>query len=347
MKFLNEVTTMKKTLSLIFALALLISLLAACGAQGPATTTAPETTAAPTEPVPAGPSQAAIEALDGKKILFIGNSYTYWGRVVEHGRTDELTQANRNNDKGLFYHLCKQNGIDVSVTNWVFAGHDLTDMTTNEACLTKETNCFGVNHGAYLTDRNFDYVAIQCFFESEYEGDLVAHLQPTLDMFREANPNVKFLFLVPHMAYVRNFHWSVSELSKLPAEGITVCNWGGMLNDLVNKVTSVPGGTQQYFLGSFVISKTEDDGHHQNLLAGYLTALMTYCAITGDSAVGQPYAFADDPSVHPDFNMEQFQATNYVYNPITNFVDIYRSEADMKGLQQLVDLYLEKYNIAG
>jgi hypothetical protein len=71
---------------------------------------------------------------------------------------------------------------------------------------------------------------------------------------------------------------------------------------------------------------------------------MVYCAITGESAVGQPYGFADDRTIHPEFDMETYKTKYYVYEPFTNFVDIYRSESDMNGLQQLIDRYLEMYN---
>ena len=42
--------------------------------------------------------------------------------------------------------------------------------------------------------------------------------------------------------------------------------------------------------------------------------------------------------------MEAYQKKYYTYEPITNFVDIYRSESDMNGLQQLIDRYLTQYN---
>ena len=330
---------MKRLFAILLTLALMLSV-AACGASAePA-----ETTAAPTETTEAAPtiSQAAIAALEGKKVLFIGNSYTYWGSVVINKNVDVMDQESRSNDKGLFYQLCKENGINVSVTNWVFAGHNFTDIMSHE-CLIEDASCRGKDHQSYLKDANFDYVCMQPFFETEYAGDLVTHLTPAMEFFREANPDVKFLLLVPHATYFRNFKWK-GELQAAADAGITVVNWGGMLDDLVNKCVTVPGGTQQYFQQSFVVSRTETDGHHQNLLAGYFTALMTYCAITGDSAVGQPYAFADDPSIHPNFDMEKFQKENYVYETFTNFVDIYRSEADMLGLQQLTDEYIAKFN---
>ena len=330
---------MKRLFAILLTLALMLSV-AACGASAePA-----ETAAAPTETTEAAPtiSQAAIDALEGKKVLFIGNSYTYWGSVVINKNVDIMDQESRSNDKGLFYQLCKENGINVSVTNWVFAGHNFTDIMSHE-CLIEDASCRGKDHQSYLKDANFDYVCMQPFFETEYAGDLVTHLTPAMEFFREANPDVKFLLLVPHATYFRNFKWK-GELQAAADAGITVVNWGGMLDDIVNKVVEVPGGTQQYFQQSFVVSRTENDGHHQNLLAGYITAMMTYCAITGDSAVGQPYAFADDPSIHPNFDMEKFQKENYVYETFTNFVDIYRSEADMLGLQQLTDEYIAKFN---
>lgn len=332
---------LKRMLSALLIPVLSLSLFG-CGAAEPAqTTTAPETTAA-TEPAPSGPSQAAIDALDGKKIIFIGNSYTYWGNCVIKTEGSVATQEERSNDKGLFYQLCKENGIDVSVTNWTFGSHNLTD-TMGSQCMCEGKACEGTDHTSYLTDPVFDYVALQCFYETEYTGDLLSHLQPAMDFFRAANPNVKFLLLVPHMTYVRDFCWK-DDLDALTETEILVCNWGGMLNDIVNKTVTVPGATQEYYKASFVISRNEDDGHHQNMLAGYLTALMAYCAITGESAVGQPYAFCDDYTIHPNFDMDTFQTKNYTYDTFTNFVEIYRSEADMQGLQQLTDEYLAKYN---
>ena len=331
---------MKKLLSLLLALALLVSL-AACGASTDAPTTEPvqTTTAAPTE---ATTPQASIDALQGKRILFVGNSYTYYGRVVINQGYDVLTQKERTDNRGMFYYMCKEKGIDVEVTNWVFGGHDLTD-TLGHSCTMTDTSCAGVDHLSYLTDPNFDYVCLQPYFEDEYTGDMVSHLQPMMDFFRAANPDVKFLLLVPHMTFVRNFDWR-NDFAALADVGVTICNWGGMLDDIVNKRVEVPGGTQQYFFGSFVISQNEKDGHHQNLLVGYLTAQMVYCAITGESAVGQPYTVADDSSLHPEFDMEAYQKKYYTYEPVTNFVEIYRSESDMNGLQQLIDRYLTQYN---
>lgn len=332
---------MKRTISAILCHLLIFSLLG-CGGKAPAgqTGASGNATQPSTNPEPMV-SQAAIEALDGKKILFIGNSYTHRGNAVIHKGYDTLTQEERSNDQGYFYQICKENGINVSVTNWCFGSHSITD-TFAEACTCK-TPCEGVNHPSYLTDRNFDYVAIQCFTEKQYQSDLAAYLKPVTDLFREANPNVKFLLLVPHMAYDKGYSW-VQDVESMADAGFIVCNWGGMLHDIVQKTVEVPGAKQPYGRPTFVVSVSEKDGHHENLLAGYITALMAYCAITGESAVGQSYDFCGDSTINPKFDLDAFKAEYYTFEPYTNFIEVFQSEQDMKGLQQLVDQYIAQYN---
>ena len=80
------------------------------------------------------------------------------------------------------------------------------------------------------------------------------------------------------------------------------------------------------------------------MLCGYLNALMIYCAITGESAVGQPWEFTNDSSLHPKMDWERAKALHYSYNSTTNFIEVFQSEADMHGLQQLADQYLAKFN---
>ena len=162
-----------------------------------------------------------------------------------------------------------------------------------------------------------------------------------MEFFRKVNPDVQFLLLVPQMAPERGYEW-FNQIKKLHTkENVLIVNWGGMLHDISQGKTAVPGGTLTYERSSFVNSK---DDHHENLLAGYLTTLMTYCAITGESAVGQPYDFVNDSSINPLFDLEAFKTKNYPDNGKTNFIEIFQSEADMAGLQQLADQYLQEFN---
>lgn len=319
---------MKRTIALLLVLICIISCFG-CAAEQPEATETQATTEAAF-------SQAAVEKLHGKKIIFVGNSYTYFAHTVLRASGSGLTQDKRGNDEGYFYQLCKTQGAEVSVTNWTFGDHALWE-SLGHSC-TREA-CFGVDHLSYLTDRYFDYVVLQPYSSDFSSDDVTEYLQPMMDVFREANPNVQFILAVPHMTYHRSYAWK-NKLPDIDRSQITVCNWGKMLADILNGTTQVPNGTQQYFNGTFIVSVSEKDGHHQNLLVGYLTALMVYCAITGDSAVGLPYDFCSDTSIRPEFDMEAYKKEKYVLEPFTNFIDVFNSPADMEGLQILVDRYI-------
>ena len=280
-------------------------------------------------------SKAAKDKLDGKKVLIVGNSLCFYGHAVLRNGTTELTLEQRTNDKGYFYQLCKSRGAEVSVTDWAFGDHSLWEVLGNSC--TRDT-CYGVDHLSYLTDRYYDYVVFTPY-EKDYDGNMQEYLQPMMDLFLEVNPNVQFLLAVPHMAYTNDFAWA-PRLPEIDRSKLTVCNWGKMLTDIMDGTVQVPNATQQYVKNSFVVSVSEKDGFHQNVLAGYITALMIYCAITGDSAVGLPYDFCSDSTIDTRFNLEAYKKEKYTYETFTNFIEIFESPADMDGLQQLVDLYI-------
>lgn len=322
---------MKRIVCLILCALMVLSVFTGCNSEP-----APSTQPTQTEPTPAWSSGA--EALQGKKIIFVGNSYTFWGQTVIVKGTETLGQKERTNDQGYFYQMCKAKGIDVTVTNWTFGGHDITEIFDGP-CDKGDDNCMGQTHEYFLQDRYYDYVCIQPYKEADYTGDMISHLKYTMDFFRQANPNVCFLLLVPQMAPERGYRW-FTDVDVLKDENVRICNWGGMLHDISKGNIQVPGATLPYLRSSFVNSL---DDHHENLLAGYLTTLFVYCAITGESAVGQPYDFCDNKELNSLFDLEAFREKNYPGGG-TNFVEIFRSEADMKGLQQLVDEYLENSN---
>ena len=120
---------MKKIIAIMLVLCMVVGL-AACGSSAPAATTAQgaepvptETTAEPTVATPVW--ETGKEALQGKKIIFIGNSYTFCGQNVMTIQNTEVGQEKRTGDRGFFYQLCKANGIDVEVTNWSFGSHSI------------------------------------------------------------------------------------------------------------------------------------------------------------------------------------------------------------------------------
>jgi hypothetical protein len=318
-------------------LAVCLMLFVGCGHTMPEQTK-PEQTATAQESQAATTEARGEHMLNGKRVLFVGNSHTYYGKVVLEKSRGVLTQEERSNDQGFFYQLCKANGAEVAVTNWTFGGHGFGDLF--EVCAANR-GCDGEDHKSYLTDRAFDYVFLQIGSGSA-EKDNQAFLDQceyVMAFFREANTEVKFLFLVQHTVHKGEYQW-LPALKDLENMGVTVVDWGALVCDLINKKTEVPGGNQQYFQNTFIVSQSKSDGYHPNMLTGYLTALFAYCALTGESAVGQTYAFCNDSSVNTRFNFEKFQSQYYTHDPYTNFVDVFASEADMNGLQQLVDQYL-------
>ena len=277
--------------------------------------------------------------LDGKKVIFIGNSHTYYGKTVLEKKQSVLTQEPRNNDKGYFYQLCKTNGAEVSVTNWTFGGHEFNSLF--ETCAANR-GCDGEDHKAYLVDRNYDYVIMQQGSASANMPDFIEKIETVMNLFKEANPDTKFVFLVQHLAHIDNFKWR-SQIKELEKKGVIIVDWGAVIVDIMNGKVKVPGATQTYNKNSFIVCKSAADGYHPNMLTGYITTLMTYCAITGESAVGQDYSFCNNSAINAEFSFSKFISKYYTYNnPTTNFNEVFASEKDMKGIQTLVDQYLEE-----
>jgi hypothetical protein len=142
---------MKKIIAILLALIMCVSLFAACSSEPAPTTQPTETT-----PIPAWNS--GPEALQSKKIIFIGNSYTFWGQTVILKGTGVLGQQERSDDQGYFYQLCKANGLDVSVTNWTFGGHDISDLFDGP-CNKGDDKCSGETHEYYLQDISTMYAS--------------------------------------------------------------------------------------------------------------------------------------------------------------------------------------------
>ena len=100
----------------------------------------------------------------------------------------------------------------------------------------------------------------------------------------------------------------------------------------------MPGSELTYNVHSFII----DDGYHPNLLTGYINALMTYCVITGETAVGQPIDLENglEPGSATKYKKSNFVSNFYKENS-SNFLQILGSETEMRGIQRLVDRYID------
>ena len=323
---------MKRILSLILAFILPILLFTACSGQSVNNneTTAP-TSQAETETAPG-------HMLDGKRIIFVGNSYTYYGNAVIAKGAGIKTQAERINDQGYFYQICKANGADVEVTNWTFGSHGIGDLF--DSCTIEKYCDVDYQHTDDLTNAFYDYVFLQDRSGEEYTTETVlSNVQHAVDFFRAANPDVKIFFFAQSRLYEWNVQW-LPALQEMENQGVTVLEWGALVEDVISGKATVANATQQYARNSFIINQSASDGYHPNMLTGYITAQMAYCAITGESAVGQPYSFCTDSAILYDFDASIYIENYYKNGANTNMLEIFRSPDDMQGLQALIDQYL-------
>ena len=286
------------------------------------------------------------DLLDGKKILFAGNSFNYYGKTVNYVDGGVTEQAARMNDTGYFYELCKQNGAEVNVTNWSFGSHTLSDIFSSSCAADKECTA-GHDHLADLTDRNYDYVSLMDMNRAAgmNEDEYIAKIKSFMKLFTDVNPDCKFIFSIPSGAYWYNHQDKLgaydyvtfaAKLAEL--DNVIVIDWGRLVYDLVKRDTLLPDSTVRCTESSLITP----DGNQPNLLSGYIHAVMTYCAITGETAVGQPTMLEN--GTETGFAL-RFQMDSYIEKiykgKSTNFVGILSSEEEMKNVQQLINRYMD------
>ncbi len=279
-------------------------------------------------------------SLDGKRVIFIGNSYVYHGRTVMTAASSVMTQAERENDKGFFYQLCKENGYEVNVTNWTFGGHGLADFF-GAPCAHASSACRGTRHEYELKNRYYDYVFVSPGGGDRQASTLADDFDYIIKFFKEANPDVKIVCLANlgchgYSSFFTDLPAIYNYYTTLADKGVIIADWGGLVYRIMHGIWGVPGGSQSYGKYTFIVK----DGYHPNMLAGYIATLMAYCAVTGESAVGQPYGFCNNVRVNPAFSFNNYIKANYTDDKITNFDDVFKSEGDMKGIGELVDKYI-------
>ena len=189
-------------------------------------------------------------SLDKKKIIFVGNSYTYYGQTVLEKSQKHLTLESRQADKGYFYQLCKRNGMEVEVTNWTFGGHSLDHLFGG--CCSAKRGCDGVDHKKYLTDLCYDYVVLQPGSGQASSDNFLYELDNIMKLFRKENPEVRFVLLIPYSAYgkigSRKFLQSsiLNSLGELDEQGVTIVDWGGLVMDILEGRVRIPNSKIVY-----------------------------------------------------------------------------------------------------
>ncbi len=265
--------------------------------------------------------QTKYESLEGKKVCFIGNSQTYYGDCVRRGGSFESI------DDGYFYQICKSFGEKVTVRNCTIGGAGFRSL--KKKLIENHPNYYNNPNG-----RNMDPFYTQDYVIFQQEGSSVSDTYITLMEITELfPPTTQFYFFVGDYDVRKNLSPTLEAARKSrDNNGFMYLPVGHMNIDIWEGNVQVPGGKMSYNKNSFVVDWK--DSHHPNYLTGYITALTTYAAITGKSAVGADYSFVNKDT------------TKYYTNGTTNFPEILESPEDMRGIQQLIDEYLVKYNPA-
>lgn len=279
-------------------------------------------------------------SLDGKQIMFIGNSFVYYGNCV----TYMLDDADRHVlDKGYFNQICIENGEVADVYNYTWMAKSLDWIYNNQ--LTKEDASFL---------EQFDYVFIS--EAGSNNSNIVSVVKKITELFPDTTD---FVYLI-HNFHASNNHTNIFNAceNEFIDMGIEVANWGGLVYDVWTGKTKVPDTELKYNKETFVkynmgVSHNPDDcnvgagrpsdNYHENPLAGYITAQMAYCVVTNKSAVGQDYSFCGDTSIHKFFDFDEFIKSHYDSDHSTNFPEVFKSEADMRGIQTLIDEYIASH----
>ncbi|MCQ2354061.1 MAG: hypothetical protein MJ102_03030 [Clostridia bacterium] len=286
----------------------------------PETTKVPDTTKAPETTKASDPSDEP-SSLKGKKVAFIGNSFIYYGGIVETG-------GQKSTDKGWFYQICKANNESCTVYDFTWGGITLEDI-----------------YNKYLkgnTYSGFDYVV---FSEAGQNNSAVIKDLNNVAKCFSGSPQLVYL---NHSYSVYKNHTSIlNSLSTMKKQGIIVVDWGQLVYDVANKKATVPGSSLTYNKNSFI--KNNGDTYHPNPLAGYIAAQMTYCALTGKSAVGQmPNVYSIGNSIKYGSSVTGYSAyikKHYNSASDSNLEAVFESAADIKGLQTLMDQYIAKWKI--
>lgn len=273
-----------------------------------------------------------VASLDGKKVYLVGNSMIYYGNCA-------LLGAQGKEDNGYFKQLTRLNGENTSVIDYAYPGRSLK--YTYENYLTKIS---------YEERQDVDYVVL-----SEHttgSKDLKGDVGKIMALFPQ---KTKFYFLCHQMAYDNGVNSLIYGMEDLRRMGVEIVSWGKLVYDVYTGITAVPFAKNTYTRATFIKENEgykNADGHikdggdgdnkHPNPLAGYITALYLYTAITHKSAVLQDYDFCSDTSIHNYYSFEGYKNAHYTGPTKTNFDKVFSSFEDMSGLQMLIDRYNEK-----
>ena len=270
---------------------------------------------------------AIFNNFDKKRIAFVGNSFTFFGKCVNVNAFDSL-------DDGYFYLLAKAFGDDVTVTNFTWGGASFWhkgEGFAQRALYEKMKEL----HPAYYN--NPDGLPLDDFYRQDavvlqQSGDRISQTYEDAKLIMELfTPETKFGFYITTYDAFHSFEPSFEAARNIRDNGGVYIPLGHLVDDIINGRAEVVGSALEYNKSSFVVCR-ENDKFHPNTLTGYLTALCTYCAFTQKDLSLAEHGFVKAMS-------NEFYTLGE-----SDHEQIIASSEDMKALKILVADYCKKYN---
>jgi len=274
------------------------------------------------------------EKLDRKKVIFIGNSFIYFGGCV-----DVRNPKPSLDDRGFFEELCRANGETVSVTDATYGGHHFYDFVDRCYCEGAATHEGGSDLLAGLDLASYDYIVMaesgDRFDDDAVHGSTVENFGKIRKRFIDAGCEGRFVYCIHTYPYTsKKFYcdFAVAQAEELRRDGVVIVNWGASVYEAISS-GRLPGTDAAFDKNSFIVKRSAKDGYHPNLLTGYISALAVRHALTGDASEGQPYDFCRTVR---DF--DEYYESNYGFEGSeSNFREIFDDPSAMRALQSLID----------
>ena len=272
---------------------------------------------------------AVIQSFDKKKIIFIGNSFTFFGKCVNVKTFDKV-------DDGYFYKLAQSFGEDVTVTNFTWGGASFWHKGDGFASRMLYEKLKEL-HPAYYNNPQglpLDSFYVQDIAVLRQSGDRIKETYEDARLIMELfPPETVFGFYITTYDAFHNFEPSFEAAQKIRDEhNGAYIPLGHMVDSLIKGEALLKDSLLEYTKNSFIVCR-ENDKFHPNTLTGYLTALCVYSAFT------QKEVFSADHSFVTQMNREEFYSLGD-----TNHPEIIASDREMLALKHLVYEYCKKYN---
>ena len=272
--------------------------------------------------------------LKGKRFAVIANSMVYYGGFVQKGDAGKA-------DKGMFYKLMQDLGHDITVVDCTQGGHHLYDYTA-AGCKTDCTA--GTDHLAGLDLASFDYIILS--ESGDNNSNFLTDVRAVVDRFSSVNPNVKKIYINHVYSVYKNHSNILNNLKTLhDQDGFTIINCGQLAYDIYTGAVKVPGGSLSYSDRYTFCNHKSSDSYHPNPLMGYIMTQMACCALTGEDA-----GYADYSSLVKgcmfgagSTTYDKYYSTYYTTEATLPFMTVLDNQAEMKGIQQLIPLYVNKF----